>query len=170
MSCSRLKTKKKIENWFMVKSQNLDTDSLNSDYFRKAVSDSWIQILHSSLTTCLEAGLAPFLGAVGFGSFIFQTNHLTSALDPALHVSDCFQHHLKETRAHGEVLWVHIGCSQHFSPVLPVLFLPSLQSPYLNSFTLQGLILTGRLQWPGDWDQLGNKKQPQENKMKLGIV
>lgn len=65
----------------MVNSQNLD--NLKRDYFRKAVSDSWVQILHSSLTMCLEPALAPSLGPVGFGTFIFQENHLTPALDPA---------------------------------------------------------------------------------------
>lgn len=102
--------KKKTGNWFMVKPQNLD--NLNSDFFRKAVSDSWVQILHSSLTMCLEPALAPFLGRVGFGSFIFQANHLTPALDSALHGSDCFQQHLKETHSHTDVLWIPSGCNQ----------------------------------------------------------
>lgn len=28
----------------------------------------------------------------------------------------------------------------------------------------------GGCQWPGDWEEVGNKKQSQENKIQLGIV
>lgn len=60
----------------MAKPQNLGIDIF--DYFyESSFCTSQVQILLSSLTT--RPGLVPFLGPVGFGSFIFQTNQLTGS-------------------------------------------------------------------------------------------